>query len=279
MVRAHTRLRTAQLASLAILVSAPATLPTPLAAAPPEIAAAAAVAIDVFSGRVLYSKNASQRMYPASITKVLTALVVIECGALDKPVLIKKSDTNVEPTSIGFKPGERHTRRKLLHALLIKSANDAALALARDNAGSVAAFAKRMTLRAHSLGATRSRFLNPHGLHETAHYTTAHDLALIARAAMQLPLLRQIVTLADWDWDQPRGGMLSLSNRNRLLQDYDGCTGLKTGFTRAAGQTLCSAALRGADEIVAVVLKTTNSGIWNDSIALLDYGFSQVNPR
>jgi D-alanyl-D-alanine carboxypeptidase (penicillin-binding protein 5/6) len=233
--------------------------------------------IDAFSGRTLFGKDPERRMYPASTTKILTALLIVESGKLDDEIVIKPEDTKVEPTIIGFKAGERHSRRRLLHALMLKSANDAALALARDNAGSVAAFAERMNLRASELGARSSHFVNPNGLHDSRHYTTALDLARISRAALQYPTLRKLVTTTSFDWVKPGGGVYHLVNRNRLLKGYPGCTGLKTGFTRAAGQTLCSSALRGNDEVVAVVLNTTNEGIWKDSMTLLDLGFAKLS--
>ncbi len=239
----------------------------------PEVAAASAVVLDAFTGEVLFEKNARRRMYPASTTKILTALLVIESGNLDREVVIESSDTRVEPTIVGLKPGERRTRRELLHALMLKSANDAALALARDNAGSVERFAHRMNARARSLGAMGSHFVNPHGLHRDSHYSTALDLAKLSRAALQHPTFRELVRTDFYEWKKSGGGTHRLANRNRLLRIYPGCTGLKTGFTNAAGQTLCSSALRGEKEIVAVVLKTTNVGIWRDSVKLLDYGF------
>jgi len=170
----------------------------PLAASPGpgglSVAAQGAIVIDAFSGKSVFEKNADSPFFPASTTKILTALLVIEAGDLDREVVIQPEDTKVEPSAIEFHPGEHFTRREMLYALLLKSANDVAQALARDNAGSIPAFAEKMTLRAAELGATCSHFMNPHGLHNPQHYTTPRDLALIARTAMQQPLFRKIVS-------------------------------------------------------------------------------------
>jgi serine-type D-Ala-D-Ala carboxypeptidase (penicillin-binding protein 5/6) len=160
--------------------------------------------------------------------------------------------------------------------MMLKSANDVAMALARDNAGSVDAFAEKMNSRASELGATSSHFANPNGLHDPSHYTTAHDLALIARAAMQQPFFRQIVATVYYTWKAPGGAVSILRNHNRLLRHYIGCNGLKTGYTRAAQQVLVSSALRDGHEVISVVLHTDKPGIWEDSKALLTYGLFKV---
>ncbi len=251
--------------------------PGGLRAEKPAIEAKHAVVMDAFTGHILYEKSARTRSYPASATKILTALLIIEAGALDESIVIIPSDTSVVPTIIGLKPGTSVTRRALLKALLLKSANDAALALARDHSGSVTAFGEKMTSRAQALGAVESRFTNPHGLHEENHYTTGYDLALITRAALNQPYFRRLVGMSYLRWENEDGTVAQVVNRNRLLATYEGCIGVKTGFTRRAGQVLVSSALREGRELIAVVLHTTNKGIWSDSIALLDYGFEIRN--
>jgi len=246
---------------------------TTAVAGPLTVAADGAVLMDSFSGVFLWEKNPNGRYYPASSTKVLTAMLVIESGHLDEPVTVALEDTKVEPSSLDLKPGEVYTRRQLLYGLLLKSANDVAMTLARDNAGSVAQFAEKMTKRAAELGATESHFTNPHGLHHPQHYTTAHDLGLICRAAMQLPYLREIVRTQTYDWISPKG-IVPLRNHNRLLARYPGCIGLKTGYTRPAQQVLVSSALREGREFLVVVLHTDRPGIWVDSTKLLDLGFA-----
>jgi serine-type D-Ala-D-Ala carboxypeptidase (penicillin-binding protein 5/6) len=242
----------------------------------PNVVAASAAVIDSFTGEFLYLKNENAIQYPASSTKILTALLVIEAGNLDKPVTVDISDTLVEPTKLDLKPGEQYTRRQLLYGMLLKSANDVAMALARDNAGSVEAFAEKMNRRAAELGAISSHFANPNGLHDPSHYTTAHDLALIARTAMEQPFFRQIVGTVYYTWKSPSGAVSILRNHNRLLRHYVGCNGLKTGYTVAAQQVLVSSALRDGHEVISVVLHTDKPGIWEDSKALLTYGLYKV---
>ena len=240
------------------------------------LAAQSAALVDSYSGEFLYTKNPDAKQYPASSTKILTALIVIEAGNLDQLVTVAPEDTKVEPSSLNLKPGQQFTRRQLLFGMLLKSANDVAMCLARDNAGSVPAFAEKMDIRAAELGATNSHFVNPHGLHDPNHYTTAHDLVLIARAAMQQPLFRQIVSTIYYTWRTPTGEVDELRNHNRLLRHFAGCNGLKTGYTRAAQQVLVSSALRGGHEVISVVLHTDKPGIWVDSKTLLAYGLIKL---
>lgn len=238
-----------------------------------KVAAQGAIAIDAYSGKAIFEKNADGQFFPASTTKILTALLVIEAGDLDREVVIQPVDTKVEPSAVEFHPGERFTRRELLYALLLKSANDAAQALARDNAGSIAAFAEKMTKRAHELGATSSHFMNPHGLHNPNHYTTPRDLCMIARVAMQQPLFRRIVSTQTHTWPATTGPV-QLTNHNRLLRQFPGCTGIKTGYTVPAQQVLASAALWGTREAIAIVMHTDKPGIWEDSKAMLTHVLS-----
>jgi len=249
---------------------------TPLFGQTLNVVAQSAAVVDSYSGDFLFAKNENAKQYPASSTKILTAIIVIESGDLDHLVTVDLADTKVEPSSLGLKPGEQYTRRQLLFGLLLKSANDVAMALARDNAGSVSAFAEKMNLRAAQLGATSSHFANPHGLHDPNHYTTAHDLVLIGRAAMQQPLFREIVSTVYYTWRVPSGQIDQLRNHNRLLRHFAGCNGLKTGYTRIAQQVLVSSALRGGHEVISVVLHTDKPGIWDDSKALLSYGLIKL---
>jgi len=255
----------------------PTPTPTPAPLAPGELplAAKSAILLDAKTGDVLYEKAPDETEYPASTTKILTALVVIEQGDLDKVVTIQPEDTKVEPTALEFKPGEHYTRRHLLFALLLQSANDVALALARDNAGDVRAFCEKMNRRAEALGAMSTHFTNPHGLHDPNHFTTARDLAIIARAAMKQPLFREIVAT-------PAIGMargddwVVLKNHNKLLAMLPGCIGVKTGYTRAAQQVLVSCAIRAGREAISVVMHSDKPGIWNDSKTLLEHAFEKL---
>ena len=257
----------------------PATKPTPTPAplAPGELplAAKSAILLDAKTGDVLYEKAPDDMRYPASATKILTALLVLEKGDLDRKVIIQREDTMVEPSALEFKPGEEYTRRELLFALLLKSANDVALALARDNAGSVKEFTEKMTKRAEALGAKASHFTNPHGLHDPHHFTTARDLALIARFAMQQPLFREIV--ATPEFGMMRGDEKVLfKNHNKLLGMFPGCIGVKTGYTRASQQVLVSCAIRAGCEAISVIMYSDKPGIWNDSKTLLEHAFEKL---
>ncbi|MDB6173930.1 MAG: Serine-type D-Ala-D-Ala carboxypeptidase [Chthoniobacteraceae bacterium] len=245
--------------------------PPPLAPGEPPLRARGAIVIDALSGKSIYEKNADEKQYPASTTKIMTALLVIEAGDLEKEVEITPEESKVGESSLNIMAGEHFKRRQMLYGLLLKSANDVAYALGRDNAGTMAAFAEKMTLRAQELGATSTHFMNPHGLHHIEHYTTPRDLALIARAAMQQPLFRQIVSTQKEPW-VTEFTVRELHNHNRLLARYPGCTGVKTGYTIPAQQVLVSAALRQSREVIAVVMHTDKPGIWDDSMSLLTYG-------
>jgi D-alanyl-D-alanine carboxypeptidase (penicillin-binding protein 5/6) len=243
----------------------------------PEVAAQGAVVVDEFTGKPIYAKNPDQAFYPASTTKILTALLVIEEGDLDHEVVVDPLAARVGESSLNLKAGERYTRRQMLYGMMLKSANDVAAALACDNAGSIPAFAEKMTRRAQELGATGSHFTNPHGLHDVLHYTTPHDLSLIARAAMEQPFFRKLVSTQNFIWTPGDGnGVCALKNHNRLLWEFPGCTGLKTGYTFPAQQVLVSSALRDRREVICVVMHTDKPGIWEDSKFLLTYGFAHL---
>ncbi|MEA3189192.1 MAG: hypothetical protein QOD99_3022 [Chthoniobacter sp.] len=239
------------------------------------IAAQGACVLDELTGETIYAKNAEQPFFPASTTKILTALLVIEAGHLDAPVTATDEEPKVGESSLELRPGDAFPRREMLYGLMLKSANDVAHALARDNAGSVEAFAEKMNQRARALGATNSHFMNPHGLHHPQHYTTPHDLALIARTAMQQPFFREVVGTRTHSW-QGTWGLQMLTNHNRLLGMFPGCTGVKTGYTFPSQQVLVSAAQWGTREVISVVMHTDRPGIWEDSKLLLSYGFAHL---
>jgi D-alanyl-D-alanine carboxypeptidase (penicillin-binding protein 5/6) len=235
------------------------------------LAAVGAIVIDGFTGKTLYEKNADAPQFPASTTKIMTALLVIEEGDLDREVEVTVEDSRVGESSLNLIPGQHFTRREMLYGLMLKSANDVAHALGRDNAGSIESFAEKMTTRARELGATGTRFMNPNGLHNVTHYTTPRDLAAISRAAMQQPFFRQVVATREHIWTADSIAH-PLHNHNRLLDRFPGCTGVKTGYTIPSQQVLVSAALRGNREVIAVVMHTNKPGIWDDSMLLLGYG-------
>ena len=256
-------------------IAEPKASPEPLAPGELPLVAQAAALVDSKTGNLIYQKRADQLQYPASTTKILTALLVIEAGDLDKLVTVELADTKVEPSALYLKPGEQFPRRHLLYALLLKSANDVAMCLARDNAGSVPAFAEKMNLRCEQLGAINSHFTNPHGLHDPHHFTTASDLAHIAMVAMKNPIFRDIVATPE-AWLLKGEQFVLLRNHNRLLWRFPGCIGLKTGFTNAAQQVLVSSATRQGSEVISVVMHSDRAGIWNDSSSLLLYGFERL---
>jgi len=241
-----------------------------------DLAAKGAIVIDAFTGAPLYQKNPDSRFYPASTTKIMTGLLVIEAGHLDEAVEVTLEDARVGESSLNIRAGETFTRRQMLYGLLLKSANDVAAALGRDNGGSIEAFAQKMTARARELGCTNTQFANPHGLHHSTHFTTPRDLALIARAAMNQPLFRQIVGTKQAQWEAP-SGMRLLTNHNRLLERFPGCTGVKTGYTIPAQQVLASSAYRNGREAIAVVMHTDKPGIWEDSAKLLEFGLTHTS--
>jgi len=259
----------------------PAEMKLPVPEIPPDLTelplvAKGAIVIDSATGQTLYEKNADEAQYPASTTKIMTALLVIEAGSLDREVVVTLEDSKVGESGLDIKPSDHFTRREGLYGLLLKSANDVAHALGRDNAGSIEAFAAKMTQRARELGARNTHFENPHGLQNVQHYTSPRDLALIARAAMQQPLFRQIVGTEYHSWSIPSTGPRELRNHNRLLWMFPGCTGVKTGYTYPAQQVLASAAQWGDREVIAVIMHSGKPGIWDDSKLLLTWGLEHL---
>ncbi len=238
----------------------------------PKIAAESAILIEANSGFVLFEKNADTRRVPASTQKLLTALLVAERGNLDTPVTIHPEDTKVVPVKLYVKPGETYTRRELLKVLLVRSANDIAMTLGRDHSGSIEAFAAAMTQKAHQLGATNSQFINPHGLTDPHQFSTARDMAKIARAAYQNPEIRKMIATKEFFFTFNSGRKIQIRNTNRVLRNWDYCNGMKTGYTDAAGYCLISSGKYQDTEVISVVLKSSRSSVWRDSQNLLSWG-------
>lgn len=218
------------------------------ASAPPAVSAAAALVYDVDAGRVLLAAHADSPHPPASLTKLMTALLVLEQGDLEALVTVVPEDLAGD-ASMGLRAGEALTVRQLLWGLLVASGNDAAMALARHSAGSVPAFVERMNRRAAELGLAQTRFVNPHGLDAEGHVSSAADLLVIARHAWQHALLREIVA-------QPAATVAGheLQSTNQLLAGYPGAVGLKTGTTPAAGECLIAAVARDGHVVFVIVL-------------------------
>lgn len=237
-----------------------------------DISAKAAILMDEESGRVLFAENAEQRLPQASLTKIMTALLVIENGDLDKNVVISKNAEETGESSIWLEEGEVLSRNELLYALMLPSANDAAVALAESVAGSEQKFVSQMNERARELSLKNTHFANPHGLDAEGHYTSAFDLASLTREGLENPLFSDVVTTKEmripWpghDWER------ALINRNQLLNRYQGSRGVKTGYTSNAGCCLVGAAQRGDMKLITVVMNSCD--MYGDTEKLLNYGF------
>lgn len=240
--------------------------------APPQISAVAAVVIDQASGKVLYDKDMNAEHYPASTTKVLTALLTLENMDIDDKITLPEDYVNVGETSIGLKAGARQTVEELLMALMLYSANDAGQALAIGVAGTEEAFVEMMNQRVSALGLQHTHFCNPHGLHNEDHYTSAYDLAMIARVAMDNPEFRRIVTTDSFTVRKLNGeDNFTVGNRNGLLSQYEYADGIKTGYTRQAGNCIVASATKNDMQLIVVVLNSPN--IYEESQALLEWGF------
>jgi D-alanyl-D-alanine carboxypeptidase (penicillin-binding protein 5/6) len=228
--------------------------------------------VDARTGAVLHEKNADQPRPAASTQKLLTALIIAETGYLDRPVRVEQTDTFAEPVRLNIRPGDLYQRIDLLRALLVKSPNDVARCLARDNAGSLDAFADKMNAKAQMLGATHSHFINPNGLPMPGHYSTARELSIIARAAYANPTIRSIVCLPQLVFRYANGRTRELENTNKVLKRLPFCNGMKTGYTEAAGHCLIASGSRPGRDVIVVVLGDTKSGVWSDAASLLSWG-------
>lgn len=244
----------------------------------PPISAAAAVLMDADTGTVLYARREHDRRGPASTTKIMTALLALERGDLDERVKIGRRPPWIEGSTIGLRAGQVLTLRQLLYGLMMQSGNDAAIAIAEHLAGSEERFVQQMTWRAQQLGCWNTAFNDPHGLSRTyeGHYTTAFDLALLARRGLEIPEFSAVVRsrvktvgaegLPDWEFQ----------NTNRLLWSFGGADGVKTGTTSEAGHCLVASANREGFRLIAVVLDSANR--WRDAAALLEHGYREFQP-
>lgn len=242
------------------------------ALAAPGISAQKAILSDAASGQVLFARDADSKSLIASTTKIMTALIICEQCDLDETVRIPKEAVGIEGSSVYLREGEELTVRELLYGLMLRSGNDAAVALALHCAGSVEAFSEKMNEKAAELGMKNSHFCNPHGLDAEGHYSTARDLSLLAAAAMENESLREITSTKSISF-----GQRSLQNHNKLLWRYEGAIGVKTGYTKAAGRILVSAAERGGRRLICVSINAPDD--WRDHTALLDYGYSCFEQR
>jgi len=227
--------------------------------------------IDGKTGQFYHLKNAEKKTPVASTQKLLTALLIIRAGELDKKVTVQPEIAKVEPTVIGIKPGQQYTRRELLKGLLVRSGNDIAECLAIDYAGSVDAFSDKMNEFALMLGMTKSNFTNPHGLPDQKQYSTAHDMALLAFEAYQDPVIRGMIKIKSCDFNFSDGKKRTLINTNRVLRDFPYCNGMKTGYTRASGKCLISSASKNEQDRIVVIIGSSSTWVWKGSRALLEW--------
>ncbi|MEN6350622.1 MAG: D-alanyl-D-alanine carboxypeptidase family protein [Syntrophomonas sp.] len=242
----------------------------------PQPLGKAALLMDASSGRVLYEVNAHEHLSPASVTKIMTALLVVEKGDLKKEVTISQTAADTPESSIWLEPGDELTREQLLYAAMLNSANDAVIALTESVAGSEKNFVELMNRRAEQLGMKDTHFCNPHGLETKGHYTTAYDLALVSREALNNATFRQVVSTKTktipWtgkDYDH------LLINQNRLLYRYDDAIGIKTGYTKQAGNCVVGAAQKNSLVLIAVAMNSPS--VYDDLQQMLDYGFANFN--
>jgi len=242
-------------------------------AQPLPITAKSAILADSETGEILWSLNPDLKCYPASLTKIMTAVLILERGNLDDWVTVPKEAAFTGESSMALKEGERVQMRDLLNAILVRSANDACVAAAIHIAGSVDKFVEWMNEKARELGMGNTNFVNPHGLHDPRHYTTARDLLTLSRYALRNPVFRSIVsqreiTIAPTN----KSALRHYRNRNKLLEFYPGCDGVKTGYTVPAGRCLVASATRNGWQLIAIVLGSQDH--FADCATLLDYGFN-----
>ena len=241
---------------------------------PPAVTAESAIVVDLQTGGIIYGKNADVRQYPASTTKVMTAVLALEEGDNNRTVVVSPYAAWVECT--GLLAGHAMREFDMIELMLLESDNGAATALGEAVGGSESAFVAMMNAKARALGMKDTHFENCNGMPDANHYSTARDIAKVSAYAMKNEMFRRIVAserIIMPDWQNP-GASYEAENTNKLLESYPGCIGVKTGFTNAAGGCLVSAARRNGRELLCVVLKSSDMDTrFSDSAALLDYGF------
>ena len=242
-----------------------------------QLTAASAILIEASTGRVLYEKAADTPRFPASTTKMMTCLLALEEGGLSSIVTVSRTAAETEDTEV--EAGDRFVLAELIAEMMLRSDNGASVAIAEDLAGSSGAFAAHMNEKARELGAKDTHFMNPNGLPDPAHVSTARDIARIAAYGMKNPKFRSFVGAKEREitWVAPERKRVLMANTNRLLSTYEGATGIKTGYTNASGGCLAAAARRGGVELVAVVLGAADEEArFADAARLLDMGFRRV---
>lgn len=249
-------------------------LPITTLAIEPTVSAKSAILIEAHSGQVLYNKNADELRPPASTTKIITAILAIECGELDEIIEVSSHAAKIGEASVYLTTGDRLQLISLLHGALMKSGNDACVAIAEAIAPSEEEFIGLMNLKAAAVGAQNSHFSNANGLPNKNHLTTAYDLAMIARYAINNPIFSEIVQKKYYTmfWEKPTR-TLKIKNTNKLLWLYPQATGIKTGTTKNAGQCLVASAIYNNKEVIAVVLNSADR--FGDAQRLFDYAWKK----
>ncbi len=242
------------------------------------ISASAAVVMVAQTGEVVYGHNAHKKLSMASTTKIMTSLLALEKADLKKEITVRKDELEVEGTSMGLLPGDKVTYEGLVYGMLLQSGNDAANVVASRIGKSIDNFVVMMNERAAELGMNNSNFATPSGLDDEHHYSTAYDMALLGSEAIKNPDFRHISSQSSARvcYGNPPYNR-TLTNHNKMLKMYDGCIGLKTGFTKKSGRCLVTAAEKEGVLLVAVTLNAPND--WHDHVVLLDYGFSEVSNK
>lgn len=245
----------------------------------PQVTAKAAILIEASTGRVIWEKNADEEHYPASTTKMMTGILGLENIGPHTEVFISPHASGTEDCFLDIRAGERMTAQEIITGMLMVSDNGAAVAIAEQVDGSVPAFANRMNAKAKELGMENTHFENPNGLPNPNHHSTVRDMAKLAKYAMENPKFREIVGTKKRriQWAFPAAKQLQVENTNKLLGNYKGMTGIKTGWTSAAGGCLAASAKRNGVELIVVLMKTpTPDDRFRDAEKILDYGFSHV---
>lgn len=234
--------------------------------------------MDYTSGRVIWAKNELEKLPPASLTKILTAILILEKGNLDDVVTAGSNPSKVEPTALGLKEGDKITLRDLLTAILVRSANDAAIAAAEYISGSEKDFVSQMNEKAKELGAINTHFINCHGLPAPNHYSTAYDIAILSRYALSNPIFASIVALKKAEiriWNKEERKLI-MESTNKFLSIYPYANGIKTGYTKEAGRCLAASAKKSGWQLIAVLLNSQD--VWKDAQNLFEYAFNNFQP-
>ncbi len=237
--------------------------------------ARAAVLLDADTGKLLYDRNADVRLPMASTTKIMTALTALDYFEPQSEFEVPKQAVGIEGTSASFGEGEIYSLEEMLYALLLQSANDAAAAIAINVGGSIEGFATLMNHRAKVMGLCNTNFTNPHGLPDDEHYTTARELALIASAALKNQTIAKIVSSKSVRIESADGIARYFYNHNKMLSNYKGANGVKTGYTKASGRCLVSSAQRDGHTLIAVTLGSHDD--WREHTRMLDHGFKLIS--